>query len=209
MTIPRPYTLIAELTYRCSLHCVYCSNPIEYPRQGNALNTDAWRRAFREAEELGVVQVHLTGGEPLLREDLEQLIMEARTLELYSNLITSGVPLERRRLITLQESGLDSVQLSFQAADACTSERIAGVGVFEHKLAVAGWVKELGLPLTINVVLHRENLDSLPDVIELAERLEADRLELANTQYLGWALLNRPALLPTREQLERARRYRR
>jgi PqqA peptide cyclase len=206
MMIERPYTLIAELTYSCPLRCVYCSNPVAYARHAApVLDTDTWLRVFREAEDLGVVQVNLTGGEPLLRDDLERLIAEAKALDLYTNLITSGIPLERCRLARLQDCGLDCVQLSFQAASASPSNRIAGVAVFEHKLAVAGWVKEMGLPLTINVVLHRENLDNVAQVIELAERFAADRLELANTQYLGWALVNRRALLPTRDQLTHGR----
>src|SRR5919106_503036 len=175
MTTERPYTLIAELTYNCPLRCVYCSNPTDAARHAGALETDSWRRVFREAADLGVVHLN----------------------------ITSGVPLDRPRLARLRESGLDSVQLSFQDARAGDADRMAGVAAFEQKLSVAAWVKELGLPLAINVVLHRENLDSMAHVIELAERLQADRLELANTQYLGWALLNRPALLPTRDQLER------
>ena len=201
----RPYTLIAELTYSCPLHCVYCSNPVDYAKHGTVLNGGTWRRVFREAEALGVVQVNLTGGEPLLRDDLDELIAEARALDLYTNLITSGIPLECRRLADLREAGLDSVQLSFQAVDSHESDRIAGAAVLDRKLAAAAWVKELTLPLTINVVLHRENLDSVEQLIELAERLGADRLELANTQYLGWALRNRRALLPTRAQIDHAR----
>ncbi len=201
----RPYTLVAELTYRCPLRCVYCSNPLDYARHRDELDTDAWRRVFREAEDLGVVQLNLTGGEPLVRDDLEALIAEARRLDLYTNLITSGVPLRRERLARFRALGLDNVQISVQDVTAAASDRIAGLRSFERKLEVAGWVKELGFPLTLNTVLHRDNLDRVVDVIALAERLEADRLELANTQYLGWALTNRAALLPTRDQLERAR----
>jgi pyrroloquinoline quinone biosynthesis protein E len=202
---PRPYTLIAELTYRCPLRCVYCSNPLDYARHDQELDSEAWRRVFREAEALGVVQLHLTGGEPLLRRDLEPLIEQARALDLYTNLITSGIPLTRERLARFRQLGLDAVQVSVQDVDAPASDRIAGLRAFERKLAVAGWVKELGFPLTLNVVLHRDNLDRVEQVVALAERLGADRLELANTQYLGWALLNRTALLPDREQLDRAR----
>jgi len=202
---PRPYTLIAELTYRCPLRCVYCSNPVDYARYSEELATDTWLRVFREAEALGVVQLNLTGGEPLVRNDLEQLVAGARELDLYTNLITSAVPLRRERLSELRRLGLDNVQISIQDVRAAESDRIAGVRAFDRKLEVAGWVKGLGLPLTLNVVLHRDNLDRIADVIALAERLGADRLELANTQYLGWALPNRAALLPTREQLDRAR----
>jgi pyrroloquinoline quinone biosynthesis protein E len=202
----RPYTLIAELTYRCPLRCVNCSNPLDYARHDQELDTQTWRRVFREAEALGVVQVHMTGGEPLLRSDLDPLIEEARALDLYSNLITSGIPLTRERLAGFRRLGLDAVQVSVQDVAAPASDRIAGLKSFERKLAVARWVKELGFPLTLNVVLHRDNLDHVEQVVALAESLGVDRLELANTQYLGWALLNRPALLPTRAQLDRARK---
>ena len=206
MTEPlRPYTLVAELTYRCPLRCVYCSNPLDYARHGAELDTATWQRVFREAEDLGVVQLNLTGGEPLVRDDLEALIEEARRLDLYTNLITSGIPLRRERLARFRDLGLDNVQISIQDVAAPGSDRIAGLRSFDRKLAVAVWVKELGFPLTLNTVLHRENLDHVEDVIALAERLHADRLELANTQYLGWALVNRAALLPSRAQLERAR----
>ncbi len=201
----RPYTLIAELTYKCPLRCPYCSNPLEYTRHDKELDTETWLRVFAEAEDLGVVQLNLTGGEPLIRRDLEELIAGARKLDLYTNLITSGIPLTRERLARFRELGLDNVQLSIQDVKPADSDRIAGLRSFERKLEVARWVKELGLPLTINTVLHRDNLDHVADVIEMAERLRADRLELANTQYLGWALVNRKALLPSPEQLDRAR----
>jgi pyrroloquinoline quinone biosynthesis protein E len=201
----RPYTLVAELTYRCPLRCPYCSNPIEWARRKNELDTEDWLRVFREAEDLGVVGLNLTGGEPILRRDLEELISGARKLDLYTNLITSGIPLSRARLEKFRSLGLDNVQVSVQDVSAKGSDRIAGLRSFEKKLEVCGWVKELGMPLTLNVVLHRDNLDHVAEIIALAERLKADRLELANTQYLGWALINRRALLPTREQLERAR----
>jgi PqqA peptide cyclase len=201
----RPYTLVAELTYRCPLRCVYCSNPLDYGRHDQELDTDTWLRVLREAEDLGVVQLNLSGGEPLVRDDLEVLIEEAQRLDLYANLITSGIPLRRERLARFRELGLDNVQISVQDSVAAASDRIAGRRSFDRKLVVAGWVKELGFPLTLNTVLHRENLDRVGEVVALAERLGADRLELANTQYLGWALTNRAALLPTREQLERAR----
>ncbi|HEY3066207.1 MAG TPA: pyrroloquinoline quinone biosynthesis protein PqqE [Methylomirabilota bacterium] len=196
---------MAELTYRCPLRCAYCSNPLDYAGHGDKLTTDDWRRVFREAEELGVVQLNLTGGEPLVRDDLEALVAEAERLDLYTNLITSGIPLTRERLAGLAERGLDNVQVSIQDVTAAASDRMAGLRSFDRKLQVARWVKELGLPLTVNTVLHRENLDAVDKVIALAESLAADRLELANTQYLGWALVNRRALLPTPAQLEGAR----
>jgi len=202
---PRPYTLVAELTYACPLHCVYCSNPVEFARHRDALDTATWRRVLRQAERLGVVQVNFTGGEPLLRPDLEDLVEEARALDLYTNLITSGLPLDRARLERLRRLGLDNVQVSIQDARSAESDRIAGREAFHRKLEVARWVKELGFPLTVNTVLHRENLERTGEVIALAEELHADRLELANTQYLGWALLNRQALLPTQAQIEGAR----
>ena len=204
MTTDRPFTLIAELTYRCPLRCPYCSNPTAYA-DASAIDTDTWRRLFREAEALGVVQLHLTGGEPLLREDLEELVSEAHTLDLYVNLVTSGIPLDRQRLDRLVERGLNSIQLSVQAASAESSDRLAGLAAFDRKVTAARWIKESGLPLTLNVVMHRQNLHELDAIVALAEQMGVDRLELATAQYAGWALLNRRALLPTQDQLERAR----
>ncbi|HEX6531840.1 MAG TPA: pyrroloquinoline quinone biosynthesis protein PqqE, partial [Nitrospira sp.] len=201
----RPYTLTAELTYRCPLQCAYCSNPTSYEGR-SALDTDQWRRLLTEAEAIGVMQVNLTGGEPLLRSDLEQLIAHAHHLGLYTNLITSGVPLSRRRLARLRASGLDAVQLSLQSTQRALGDRIAGRAVHDQKLAVARWTRALRIPLTLNIVLHRDNIEEIEDIIALAEELYAERLELANTQYLGWALINRQALLPAQAQLERARR---
>lgn len=201
----RPYTLIAEITYRCPLRCVYCYNPLEYTRHRNELTTEEWLRVFEEAEALGVLQLHLTGGEPLARKDLEALVRGAQALGLYTNLITSGIPLTGDRLRALRDAGLDNVQLSIQDVEAGSSDRVAGYRAFGTKLEVARWVKAEGLPLTLNVVLHRSNLDRVEEVVALAEGLNVDRLELANTQYHGWALKNREQLLPTRAQLERAR----
>jgi pyrroloquinoline quinone biosynthesis protein E len=201
----RPYTLVAELTYRCPLACVYCSNPLDFDRHRPELETREWLDVITSAEALGVVQLNLSGGEPLLRKDLEQLVACAQGLQLYTNLITSGLPLERSRLGDLRDAGLANVQLSIQDTTAEGSERISGKVSFEHKLQVARWVKELHLPLTLNFVLHRENLGRVGEMIALAESLQADRLELANTQYLGWALRNRAALLPSAEQLRAAR----
>ncbi|TQF82797.1 pyrroloquinoline quinone biosynthesis protein PqqE [Elioraea sp. Yellowstone] len=205
MTAPRPYTLVAELTYRCALRCGYCSNPLDWTERHDALATADWIRVLSEAEALGVMQVTLTGGEPLLRDDLDAIVAHGRRLELYQTLITSGVPLTRARLAGLRDAGLDAVQLSIQDADETRSDRIAGTRSFAHKRAVAAWVRELGLPLTLNVVLHRANLDHVPEIVALAEEWGAERLELANTQYLGWALANRDSLLPTRAQIDRAR----
>jgi len=201
----RPYTLVAELTYRCPLRCPYCSNPLELERHRRELDTETWLRVFDEAEELGVVQLSLSGGEPCLRDDLEELVRGARELDLYTNLATSGVPLPRERLVGLRAAGLDNVQVSIQDVTAEASDEVAGLRSFEKKLQVARWVKEIGFSLTLNVVLHRQNLDRTAEIIALAESLDANRLELANTQYLGWALVNRKALLPTLRQLEDAR----
>jgi len=198
-----PYTLIAELTYRCPLRCPYCSNPTALADTGE-LTTAEWTRVFAEAAALGVMQLHLSGGEPLARRDLEQLVAAARAAGLYTNLITSGVPLSRERLAALRAAGVDHVQLSIQDADPESADLIAGYPSFAHKLDVAAWIKAEGLPLTVNVVLHAANVERVPAIVALAERLGADRLELANTQYLGWALSNRVELLPTREQLDRA-----
>ncbi len=198
-----PDTLIAELTYACALKCGYCSNPISYPRA--TLSTAEWCRVLGEANGLGVLQVHFTGGEPLLRDDLEALIAAARAESLYTNLITSGVPLDEKRLERLAAAGLDHLQLSFQAATAADNDAIAGTPSFAQKVAVARWWKALDLPLTLNVVIHRANIDDIPRLVALAEALDADRLELANAQYLGWALRHRAALLPTAAELARAR----
>ncbi|NGZ95750.1 MAG: pyrroloquinoline quinone biosynthesis protein PqqE, partial [Nitrospira sp. WS110] len=201
----RPYTLIAELTYRCPLHCLYCSNPSDLAEYGTEIDTDTWIRVFQEAEELGVVQLNLTGGEPLLRNDLELLVEKAGRLDLYTNLITSGVPLTFERLTRLRDMGLDSVQISIQSTKRSVSDRLAGMPSFSRKLDAMRWARSLDLPLTLNVVLHRENMAEIEELIELAERVSADRLELANAQYLGWALKNRETLLPAREQIEWAR----
>ena len=201
----RLYTLIAELTYLCPLRCVYCSNPTDLAAHPERLSTEDWLRVFREAAELGALQLNLSGGEPLLRKDLEALVAGAQKLDFFTNLITSGQPLVRDRLAKLRDLGLSSVQVSIQDANAAESDRIAGRESFAHKLEVARWVKELGLPLTVNMVLHRQNLDRTAELIALAESLGADRIELANTQYLAWALENRGALLPSREQLDTAR----
>jgi pyrroloquinoline quinone biosynthesis protein E len=199
-----PYTLVAEVTHRCPLACPYCSNPRDLVRGHDELSTDDWLRVVDDAASLGVMQVHLSGGEPLARSDLETIAARARARDLFVNLVTSGVPLERDRLERLAPS-IDHVQLSIQDADPSASDRIAGHAAFQQKMRVAAWVKELGLPMTINVVLHRENLDRVQEIVAMAEGLGADRLELANVQLVSWALENRNALLPSRVQIERAR----
>ncbi|XVS65211.1 pyrroloquinoline quinone biosynthesis protein PqqE [Actinosynnema sp. CA-299493] len=197
-----PFGLLAELTHRCPLRCGYCSNPVELARRADELDTARWRGVFDQARALGVLQVHLSGGEPLARKDLPELVEHAAGLGCYVNLVTSGLGLTRERLAGLP--GVDHVQLSVQDADEAGANRIAGVRAFEPKLRAAEAVRDAGLPLTVNVVLHRLNLDHVGEIVALAERLGADRLELANTQYYGWALRNRAALLPTREQVARA-----
>jgi pyrroloquinoline quinone biosynthesis protein E len=204
----RPYTLIAELTYRCPLRCAYCSNPVQRPSHTPAqpeLRTEHWHKALREAEALGVMQVNFSGGEPLLRPDLESLVACAREIGLYSSLITSAATLTRERLAELARCGLDHVQISIQGLSDADGVRIAGWSGLAHKLQSMAWVRELALPLTLNVVLHRENIAQVPELIDLARRVGAERLELANTQYLGWALENRAALLPSAAQIALAR----
>jgi pyrroloquinoline quinone biosynthesis protein E len=203
--IPYPLLLVAELSYVCPLHCPYCSNPtgILGTKRSTELTTEHWSRVFREAGKLGVLQLALTGGEPLLRKDLEELCSVAREAGIYSTLVTSALPKLTDRLPALKEAGLDHVQISIQHAERESSDLIGGAISYDQKIAAAKMVVELGMPLTINVVLHRSNLDNVADLIDLAASLGARRLELANTQYHGWATVNRAALLPTREQVER------
>jgi PqqA peptide cyclase len=200
----RPFGLLAELTYGCPLHCSYCSNPLDLAAYRDELTTSEWRRVLSEARDLGVLQLHLSGGEPLLRRDLAEIVHSAGELGLYTNLITSALGLTARRAEQLRAAGLDHVQISVQADEPVLSDRLAGTPSFQHKVTAARLVKELGWPLTLNVVLHRHNIDRVDRVLDLAEELGADRIELANTQYYGWALRNRDGLLPSRAQLERA-----
>lgn len=200
----RPFALLAELTYDCPLHCPYCSNPLALDDYRDELDTSQWQRVFAEAADLGVLQLHLSGGEPLQRHDIVDLVQEANRLGLYTNLITSGLGLSRRRAERLRAAGLDHVQISVQAAEQTLSDRIAGTASYERKREAARLVKELEWPLTFNVVLHRQNLDNIAAILDLAAELGADRLELANTQYYGWAGRNQTALLPTRDQLAHA-----
>lgn len=200
----RPFGLLAELTYSCPLACAYCSNPLELGAYGDELTTAEWQRVFVEARELGVLQLHLSGGEPLLRRDVVELVHSANDLGLYTNLVTSAIGLSRDRAEQLRAAGLDHVQVSVQADEPALSDRIAGSPSFARKVQAARVVKELGWPLTLNIVLHRQNIHRVADVLRLAEELAADRVELANTQYYGWAWRNRGALLPSRAQLEEA-----
>jgi len=205
MLVPRPFTLIAELSYQCPLHCPYCSNPVDigHPRNRQELGTEHWIRAFGQARGLGVLQLALTGGEPMLRRDLVELCAGARDTGLYSSLITAGTLFTPERAQELKAAGLDHVQISIQSPNAVDNDRIAGNSSFEKKIAAARAARELDFPLTINCVLHRQNLDRIEELLDLTLELGAQRLELANTQYYGWAVLNQEALLPTWEQLRR------
>jgi pyrroloquinoline quinone biosynthesis protein E len=202
-----PLALLAELTHRCPLSCPYCSNPIELERASGELTEQEWWRVLREAAALGVLQVHFSGGEPMVRRDLGALIAEAATHGLYSNLITSGTLGGEREIAAFADAGLRHVQLSFQDHEAASNDRIAGLaGAHERKLAFAAAVRAAGLPLTLNMVVHRQNLDGLEAMIEMAVTLGARRLEIAHVQYYAWALENRGALLPSRRQLDAATR---
>jgi PqqA peptide cyclase len=202
---PRPFTLIAELSYQCPLHCPYCSNPVDigHPKYGRELSTDDWVRAFEQARGLGVLQLALTGGEPMLRRDLAELCAGARDAGLYSSLITAGTLFTRSRAEELKTAGLDHVQVSIQSPDPAENDRIAGNRSFEKKMLAARAARELDFPLTINCVLHRQNLDRIEELLDLTLELGAQRLELANTQYYGWAVANQEALMPSAEQLRR------
>ena len=196
-----PMWLLAELTYRCPLHCVFCSNPTNYADHMAEMPTEDWKRVFREARAMGAVQLGFSGGEPLLRDDLEELVAEARGLGYYTNLITSGIGLTEKRARALKEAGLDHIQLSFQDSTKELNDFLSSTRTFEHKNKVAAIIKGLGYPMVLNCVMHRYNLPHVGRIIDMAERMGADFLELANTQYYGWAWLNRTALMPTREDL--------
>ncbi len=205
--IPAPIAMLAELTHRCPLSCPYCSNPEELARKGEELGTDDWVRVFGEAAELGVLQLHLSGGEPASRRDLVDLVRAARDVGLYTNLITSGIGLSERRLAELDAAGLDHIQLSLQGTDAEMADRIGGYsGGFKRKMQVAKWISDIGFPLTLNTVLHRQNLHQLPRAIEMALEMGARRIEVAIVQFHGWALQNRAAMMPTRAQAAEASR---
>ncbi|MGH6944368.1 MAG: pyrroloquinoline quinone biosynthesis protein PqqE, partial [Geminicoccaceae bacterium] len=200
-----PVSLLAELTHRCPLQCPYCSNPLELERVGGELDTATWRRVIDEASALGVLQTHFSGGEPTVRRDLAELIAHAAAAGQYTNLITAGVLLDELRLEALIAAGLDHLQLSIQDSRAESADRIAGYrNGHGKKLKVAAMVSAAGLPLTLNAVVHRQNLEHLGEIIDLAVEVGARRLEVAHVQYYGWALRNRAALMPTREQAERS-----
>jgi len=203
--LPAPLGLLAELTHRCPLQCLYCSNPLQLQAAEAELSTEAWVRVFEEAAALGVMQLHLSGGEPTLRRDLAVLIAAARKTGLYTNLITAGLPNLAGRLPDLAEAGLDHVQLSVQGSDDPMAEAVSRLPrAMARKAAAAEAVVAAGLPLTLNAVVHRMNLDQIPELIALASEWGAQRLEVAHVQYYGWALRNRGRLMPTLAQLERA-----
>ncbi|MEI8608235.1 pyrroloquinoline quinone biosynthesis protein PqqE [Enterovibrio sp. Hal110] len=200
-----PLWLLAELTYRCPLHCAYCSNPINLGDPVDELTTEEWCRALEQGRELGAVQLGFSGGEPLLRQDLEEIVAHAHQLGYYTNLITSAVGLTEKRIIKLKAAGLDHIQISFQSADPDLNDAIAGKrNAFSHKKAMFNAVKGNGFPMVMNVVITRQNIESIEAIMALAIELDADYVELATSQYYGWALHNRDALLPSHEQIERA-----
>ena len=203
-TLNRPLALLAELTYRCPLQCPYCSNPLELGRYRQELDTETWIRVLGEAAGLGVVQIHFSGGEPLVRRDIYDLVREARRLELYSNMSTGATVVDGATLDRLREAGLDHLQVSLLDTDPDSNDRLAGTRSFDRKREAVRGAKDRGFPVTLNVVLHRQNLDRIEDVIRIALEWKVDRLELAHTQYTGWAFRNRAALMPTRAQFEHA-----
>lgn len=199
-----PLAALLELTHRCPLQCPYCSNPLELERVAAELPTESWLRVIDELADLGVLQVHYSGGEPTLRRDLAELVRRTTARGIYSNLITSGAAIDRDRFRALVDAGLDHVQLSFQDAEPVSAARISHVpDIQPKKLAFAAWVREAGLPLTVNAVMHRQNIDNIDAMIDLAIELQASRLEVAHVQYYGWALANRAALMPSRAQLDK------
>jgi pyrroloquinoline quinone biosynthesis protein E len=203
--LPKPLGLLAELTHRCPLGCPYCSNPLALELRNDELDSATWARVFTEAAALGVLHVHLSGGEPGARRDLVDIAAHAREAGLYTNLITSGVGITTRTMRDLWEAGLDHVQVSFQDADAVSADHIAGYrGAFQRKHALAAEAVRLGLPLTVNLVVHRANIGRIAEMVDLALALKASRIEIAHVQYYGWALKNRGALMPTAEQVSRA-----
>ena len=204
-SIGPPLWLLAELTYRCPLQCPYCSNPLDFAQTESELSTEEWVRVLRQGREMGAAQLGFSGGEPLVRQDLGELIVEARHLGYYSNLITSGLGLTRAKVESFAEAGLDHIQVSFQASDPELNNAVAGSRkAFEQKLAMARAVKEAGYPMVLNFVIHRHNIHQMNDIVALCDRLGADYVELATCQYYGWAFKNREGLIPSRAQLEKA-----
>ena len=204
-TQTQPLWLLAEVTYRCPLHCAFCYNPTDYDQHTqNELTTEQWIQVLRDARKLGAIQLGISGGEPLLRDDIEDIVIEAKKLGYYSNLITSGVGLTEKRIQTLKDGGLDHIQLSMHDITEEINNFITNTKTFELKKKVAAMIKSHGYPMVLNVVIHRYNIEHMKAILEMAEALGADYIELANNQYYGWSLINRDQLMPTREQLEHA-----
>ncbi|MGP0017921.1 MAG: pyrroloquinoline quinone biosynthesis protein PqqE [Candidatus Sulfotelmatobacter sp.] len=204
MMLSNPLALIAEVTHRCPLHCVYCSNPLELADVKAELSTEEWTSVFQQAGKLGMLHAHFTGGEPLARPDLTELIAAARAAGLYTNLITSGIGLNESRLQAVVSAGLDHIQISFQDSREEAANWIAGAKAHAHKIELSRAIKRHKIAFTVNLVVHRQNLDHLEDMIGFIEGLSPERVEIAHAQYYGWALANRAALLPTHAQLEKA-----
>jgi len=202
--VPNPLALIAEVTHRCPLHCVYCSNPLQLASANAELSTADWISVLQQSGNLGMLHAHFTGGEPLARPDLTELIAAARTAGLYTNLITSGIGLTDQRLQALVEAGLDHIQISFQDSREGAANWIAGAKAHAHKIELSRSIRKHKLAFTVNLVVHRQNLDHLEEMIGFIEQLQPERVEIAHTQYYGWALINRATLMPTRAQLEKA-----
>ena len=202
--ISNPLALIAEITHRCPLHCVYCSNPLQLAGAESELSTDEWVSVFRQAGRLGMLHGHFTGGEPLARNDLTELIAAARLAGLYTNLITSGIGLNEQRLQALVTAGLDHIQISFQDSREDSANWIAGAKAHAHKIELSRAIRRHKIAFTVNLVVHRQNLDHLEEMIAFIEQLQPERVEIAHTQYYGWALANRAVLLPTPRQVEKA-----
>jgi pyrroloquinoline quinone biosynthesis protein E len=202
--VPNPLALIAEVTHRCPLHCVYCSNPTQLAGTWEELSTEEWTSVFQQAGKLGMLHAHFTGGEPLARTDLTELISAARVAGLYTNLITSGLGLNGQRLQALVDAGLDHIQISFQDSREEAANWIAGAKAHAHKVELSRVIRQHKIAFTVNLVVHRQNLDHLEEMIAFIEQLNPERVEIAHTQYYGWALANRAALMPTRAQLEKA-----
>lgn len=200
----KPLWLLAELTYKCPLQCPYCSNPVEIAKYQNELSTEDWFRVMRQAREMGATQLGFSGGEPLIRRDLEELIAEARRLGYYTNLITSGVGMDEDRVKAFKDAGLDHIQISFQASNEELNNYIAGTRSFSHKYEMARIVKKYEYPMVLNIVLHRKNIDQIEDILNMCDDLDGDYVELASTQYYGWSRINIDELLPTKEQLDHA-----
>jgi pyrroloquinoline quinone biosynthesis protein E len=200
----KPFWLLAELTYRCPLQCPYCSNPVEIAKYNDELSTQDWIRVLREGRKMGATQLGFSGGEPLLRRDLEELISEARELGYYTNLITSGVGMDEDRILAFKKAGLDHIQVSFQASNEELNDYLGASKTFQHKLQMANLVKQYEYPMVLNIVLHRQNIEQIREILDMTIELKADYVELASTQYYGWSRINLDNLLPTREQLQQA-----